>query len=101
MTKPFFSPPPCGEGNGRPSWVGVDESGNSVPKSPDPPPRPSPTRGEGAELWTVDAIAAATRGERAGQLPQVVTGISIDSRTVAAGQAFFAIKGDTHDGHDF
>ena len=54
-----------------------------------------------APLWTVDAIAAATRGERAGQLPQVVTGISIDSRTVAAGEAFFAIKGDTHDGHDF
>jgi len=54
-----------------------------------------------APLWTVDAIAAATRGERAGQLPQVVTGISIDSRTVTAGDAFFAIKGDTHDGHDF
>src|SRR5262249_40942781 len=29
------------------------------------------------------------------------TGISIDSRTVTAGEAFFAIKGDTHDGHDF
>src|SRR3984893_18071169 len=54
-----------------------------------------------APLWTVDAIVAATRGERAAPLPQVITGISIDSRTVAAGEAFFAIKGDTHDGHDF
>src|ERR1700730_12384869 len=54
-----------------------------------------------APLWTVDGIAAATRGEREGQLPRVVTGTSIDSRSVAAGEAFFAIKGDTHDGHDF
>lgn len=54
-----------------------------------------------AALWTVDAIAAATHAERTGPLPQAVTGISIDSRTVASGEAFFAIKGDTHDGHDF
>src|SRR5260370_26736974 len=54
-----------------------------------------------APLWTVDAIAAATGGERVGLLPQAVTGISIDSRSVTAGEAFFAIKGDTHDGHDF
>src|SRR5258708_1633134 len=52
-------------------------------------------------LWTVDAIADATRADRAGPLPQAITGISIDSRTVTAGEAFFAIKGDTHDGHDF
>ena len=30
-----------------------------------------------------------------------VTGISIDSRTVETGDAFFAIKGDRFDGHDF
>ena len=36
-----------------------------------------------------------------GRLPRVIAGISIDSRTVTAGEAFFAIKGDTHDGHDF
>jgi UDP-N-acetylmuramoyl-tripeptide--D-alanyl-D-alanine ligase len=54
-----------------------------------------------APLWTVDAIAAATRADRSGPLPQFITGISIDSRTVAAGQAFFAITGDNHDGHDF
>jgi UDP-N-acetylmuramoyl-tripeptide--D-alanyl-D-alanine ligase len=54
-----------------------------------------------APLWTVDAVAAATGAERAGPLPPAITGISIDSRTVRAGEAFFAIKGDTHDGHDF
>src|SRR5258708_25321195 len=54
-----------------------------------------------APLWTVDAIAAATGAERVGPLRQAVTGISIDSRTVKAGEAFFAIKGDAHDGHDF
>jgi len=54
-----------------------------------------------APLWTVDAMVAAMRAERAGPLPHVVTGISIDSRTVKSGEAFFAIKGDTHDGHDF
>src|SRR5262249_60911062 len=54
-----------------------------------------------APLWTVDALAGATGAERVGPLPGAVTGISIDSRTVRAGEAFFAIKGDTHDGHDF
>src|SRR3982074_241377 len=52
-------------------------------------------------LWTVDAMVSAMRGERAGALPDAVGGISIDSRSVAPGEAFFAIKGDTHDGHGF
>ena len=33
--------------------------------------------------------------------PRLFTGISIDSRTVTSGQVFFAIRGETHDGHDF
>ena len=53
------------------------------------------------KLWTVDAMAAAMAAQRAGALPDAVGGISIDSRTIAAGEAFFAIKGDTHDGHEF
>src|SRR5438093_856588 len=52
-------------------------------------------------LWTVDAMAAAMRAERMGKLPQSVTGISIDSRTLAPSEAFFAIKGDNRDGHEF
>jgi UDP-N-acetylmuramoyl-tripeptide--D-alanyl-D-alanine ligase len=52
-------------------------------------------------LWTVGAVAAATGADCAGPLPQAVTGISIDSRTIGAGEAFFAIRGDSHDGHDF
>jgi UDP-N-acetylmuramoyl-tripeptide--D-alanyl-D-alanine ligase len=52
-------------------------------------------------LWTTKAIEAATRGAGAGHLPQAVAGISIDSRTIAPGEAYFAIKGDVHDGHDF
>ncbi len=52
-------------------------------------------------LWTLTAMATAMAATRMGALPRDVSGISIDSRTVAAGEAFFAIKGDTHDGHGF
>ena len=52
-------------------------------------------------LWTVDDMAAAMGAGRQGALPQSVSGISIDSRTIAPGEAYFAIKGDVHDGHDF
>lgn len=52
-------------------------------------------------LWTLDEMAAAMRAEGRGVLPAAITGISIDSRTVAPGEAYFAIKGDVHDGHAF
>ena len=52
-------------------------------------------------LWTVEAMAAAIGAEREGALPLSVPGISIDSRTLAPGDAFFAIQGDHRDGHDF
>ncbi|MGN6116969.1 MAG: UDP-N-acetylmuramoylalanyl-D-glutamyl-2,6-diaminopimelate--D-alanyl-D-alanine ligase [Nitrobacter sp.] len=52
-------------------------------------------------LWTSDALAAAMRAETRGILPAAVSGISIDSRTIAPGEAYFAIKGDVHDGHAF
>jgi UDP-N-acetylmuramoyl-tripeptide--D-alanyl-D-alanine ligase len=52
-------------------------------------------------LWTLDAMAAAMHAERAGALPTGLSGISIDSRTLTKGDAFFAIQGENRDGHDF
>ena len=52
-------------------------------------------------LWTCDAMVAAMEGRPVGTLPEGITGISIDSRSIAPGEAFFAIKGDRVDGHDF
>jgi UDP-N-acetylmuramoyl-tripeptide--D-alanyl-D-alanine ligase len=52
-------------------------------------------------LWTSQAMAAAMRASPNGALPEGVTGLSIDSRTIKPGEAYFAIKGDVHDGHDF
>ena len=52
-------------------------------------------------LWTVETMARAMRAVSTGMLPPLIGGISIDSRTVAVGDAFFAIKGDSRDGHDF
>ncbi|WP_271202006.1 UDP-N-acetylmuramoylalanyl-D-glutamyl-2,6-diaminopimelate--D-alanyl-D-alanine ligase [Methylopila turkensis] len=52
-------------------------------------------------LWSAPELALATAGRVAGRAEQPVTGVSIDSRTVAQGDMFFAIKGDVHDGHKF
>src|SRR4029453_9460784 len=52
-------------------------------------------------LWTVDAMSAAMRADRVGALPAELSGISIDSRTLAKGDAFFAVQGENRDGHDF
>src|ERR1700758_4502419 len=54
-----------------------------------------------APLWTSQAMADAMRAARNGAVPDAVTGLSIDSRTILPGEAYFAIKGDVHDGHDF
>ena len=52
-------------------------------------------------LWTSAAMAAAMRAAPQGALPAGITGISIDSRSLQPGDAYFAIKGDIHDGHLF
>jgi UDP-N-acetylmuramoyl-tripeptide--D-alanyl-D-alanine ligase len=52
-------------------------------------------------LWTTIAMAEAMRASTNGALPEAISGLSIDSRTIAPGEAYFAIKGDVHDGHDF
>jgi UDP-N-acetylmuramoyl-tripeptide--D-alanyl-D-alanine ligase len=52
-------------------------------------------------LWTVDAMASAMGAVRQGTLPQSISGLSIDSRSIVPGEAFFAVHGDNRDGHDF
>ncbi|MGN6551074.1 MAG: Mur ligase family protein, partial [Pararhizobium sp.] len=52
-------------------------------------------------LWTSDQMVQAMGGRPFGSLPPGVTGISIDTRTLQKGEAFFAIKGDRFDGHNF
>ena len=52
-------------------------------------------------LWTISDMAAAMRADKSGQLPDAISGISIDSRSIGRGDAFFAIQGDARDGHDF
>jgi UDP-N-acetylmuramoyl-tripeptide--D-alanyl-D-alanine ligase len=54
-----------------------------------------------APLWTSSDMAEAMRATANGALPNAITGLSIDSRTILPGEAYFAIKGDVHDGHDF
>ena len=54
-----------------------------------------------APLWTSATMVAAMRATVQGTLPDAISGLSIDSRTVAPGDAYFAIKGEVHDGHAF
>jgi UDP-N-acetylmuramoyl-tripeptide--D-alanyl-D-alanine ligase len=54
-----------------------------------------------ALLWTTEAMVEATGGRPVGPMPAGVTGISIDTRTLGRGDAFFAIRGEKFDGHDF
>ncbi|SJZ63788.1 UDP-N-acetylmuramoylalanyl-D-glutamyl-2,6-diaminopimelate--D-alanyl-D-alanine ligase [Consotaella salsifontis] len=53
------------------------------------------------DLWEIGALVAATGGRPIGAMPSVVSGLSIDTRTLQPGDAFFAIKGDRFDGHGF
>ena len=51
---------------------------------------------------TLEEIAKATQGRvAAGGPAATVAGVSIDSRTLAKGQLFVAVKGPNFDGHDF
>lgn len=52
-------------------------------------------------LWTSSDMVAAMGGRPIGIMPAGITGISIDTRTIGPGDAFFAIKGDKTDGHDY
>jgi len=69
-----------------PGFVMRDAKGDRYVVKFDPPDYPD--LATGAELVCGDGR-------------QRFTGISIDSRTIAAGQLFVAIRGDVHDGHRF
>ena len=51
-------------------------------------------------LWTVDDMAAAMGAKRQSALPSAISGLSIERRTIGAGEAFFALA-DRRDGHEF
>jgi UDP-N-acetylmuramoyl-tripeptide--D-alanyl-D-alanine ligase len=52
-------------------------------------------------LWTQSELRDAFAANPSERLDATVNGVSIDTRTLQAGDLFFAIKGDTHDGHDY
>ena len=51
-------------------------------------------------LWSEKELAGALGAPPAAPLREAVGGVSIDSRTLERGDIFFAIKGETRDGHD-
>ena len=50
-------------------------------------------------LWTADEVAAATGGTASGAFQ--AAGVEMDSRDVRAGDLFFALKGESSDGHGY
>ena len=55
-------------------------------------------------FWTLDRIAAALSNEAVGKLPRgsaSVSGITTDTRKIAKGNVFVALKGERFDGHDY
>ncbi len=54
-----------------------------------------------APLWSGLGLVAALDARVSGTPPLAVSGISIDTRSVKGGELFFAIAGETRDGHDF
>lgn len=52
-------------------------------------------------LWKFSELAAAAKADVYGQVPDIINGVSIDTRTLQPGDLFCAIEGETHDGHSF
>jgi len=57
-----------------------------------------------AAIFSIGEIVKATNGVPAGAVDadtgRTIAGVSTDTRTLAAGQAFFALVGENHDAHD-
>ncbi|MBV9566703.1 MAG: UDP-N-acetylmuramoylalanyl-D-glutamyl-2,6-diaminopimelate--D-alanyl-D-alanine ligase [Hyphomicrobiales bacterium] len=54
-----------------------------------------------APLWSLAEAAAAMGAAPRGLREAQINGVSIDTRKLAPGDLFFAIKGENRDGHDF
>jgi len=52
-------------------------------------------------LWSGLGLVAPLQARVSGAVPEGVSGISIDTRTLQPADLFFAIKGDNSDGHDY
>ena len=52
-------------------------------------------------LWTALGVVAPLEARVSGGLPYEIDGISIDTRSLAPGDLFFAVAGDNSDGHDY
>jgi UDP-N-acetylmuramoyl-tripeptide--D-alanyl-D-alanine ligase len=55
-------------------------------------------------FWTLDRIATALEKHAVGKLPrggQLVSGITTDTRKIAKGDVFLALRGERFDGHDY
>jgi len=52
-------------------------------------------------LWTVAEVVKATGGRPEGLSDGPIASVSIDSREIEPEALFVAIRGETHDGHDF
>lgn len=50
---------------------------------------------------TLDEVAEATAGAIVGAAETAVTSVSTDTRTLAPGALFVALRGERHDGHDY
>ncbi|WP_306030504.1 UDP-N-acetylmuramoylalanyl-D-glutamyl-2,6-diaminopimelate--D-alanyl-D-alanine ligase [Stappia sp. MMSF_3263] len=73
----------------RAAAISLSAPGEPVEAEPDRP------------LWRLDEMVEATSGELRGADIPDISGISIDSRSIAPGEAFVAIAGERFDGHDF
>ncbi|MBV9433261.1 MAG: UDP-N-acetylmuramoylalanyl-D-glutamyl-2,6-diaminopimelate--D-alanyl-D-alanine ligase [Hyphomicrobiales bacterium] len=54
-----------------------------------------------AALWSLEEAASAMGGAPRGEITAPIHGVSIDTRRLAPGDLFFAIKGENRDGHEF
>ncbi len=53
------------------------------------------------DLWGLDELLAATGGTLEGTVSVALNGVTIDSRAIAPGDIFVAIRGDRVDGHEY